>query len=344
MTRLLVRVDATHEKGLAHAARTSRLIASLPGSLEVELVGTGESLSRFFPGVTITPTGPDAGATVLARVEAFEPAAIMIDEPDMDPGLWAALEKVPHIKRIAIDDFGGPMPADLAVNGTVIPRYHTYTGLRSGGKSMCGGHYALLSRHFAGARHDAPRTGPIVAVCGGGDRAARWATTLAEIGPELAIGYGFTLIVGAAYPRFDALSEIARAHGTTLERGLPPETLARRLAEAPAAVLTGGMIAYEALAAGVPALVFPQLENLVEEIDWFAQRGGLIDLGLETGDKPEHVAAELTGLLNNPARARALSQTGPQLVDGLGMERAAAAVAGLLELGQGGEAAARSKR
>ena len=49
MTSLIIRVDALHETGLAHAARCSRLLELLPQRPTVHVLGQGEALSDFFP-------------------------------------------------------------------------------------------------------------------------------------------------------------------------------------------------------------------------------------------------------------------------------------------------------
>lgn len=333
MTSLIVRVDATHDKGLAHAARTGRLLDLLPVRPELHVVGDGAPLKRLFRNAKVYPAGRNAGKVVLALAQETGAEAVLIDEPDTDPKLWAALETAPHLQRLVIDDFGSAIPADLVINGTVIDQYHAYPNLRDGGQALCGAQYALVSPDFAGARDpEASRVGPVVAVCGGGDRAAAWAMQLAEHGQALCAPNPFLLIVGDAYPDFDALKETAWQNGVLLKQGLPPHQLAGHLARTPAAILTGGMIVYEALAAGAPVLAFPQLENLKQEIAWFEARGGLINLGFEAGDDLDALKALLQALIADDARAQALAQTGPTLIDGAGMTRAASAIAARLGL------------
>lgn len=323
---LIVRVDARHETGLGHAVRTSRLLAALEPDLAVTVVGDGEALNALFPDAARRSAEKDAAAAVLAAAKDTGAAALLMDEPAPDPAVWAALDALPQIHRVMIDDFGADVAADLVINGTVIDAYHRYPNLRPGGEALCGPRYTLISPAFAAARHDRPRTGPVIAVCGGGARAARWALQLAEHGPRLAGAHDFHLVVGAAYPDFETLKALAARSGATLERGLTADALAARLAAAPLALTTGGMIAYEVLAAGVPALVFPQLDNLKHEIAWFAGRVGLIDLGFETGDALDQLEAKLAHVLDQPDLAHRLSETGPQLVDGLGLARAARAL------------------
>jgi spore coat polysaccharide biosynthesis predicted glycosyltransferase SpsG len=134
------------------------------------------------------------------------------------------------------------------------------------------------------------------------------------------------MIVGSSFPDFEGLKRMTVLNGGIAKQGLPVHQIASHLARAPAAIMTGGMVVYEALAAGVPSIVFPQLENLIPEIDWFAERGALINLGFENGDDITVLSEQLKSLLADPAKAAALSAKGPELIDGLGMTRAAEAI------------------
>jgi len=334
MTSLILRVDATHEGGVGHANRTARLLDALPVRPNVHVLGRGDALKSFFPRDTVHPLNGPVGAYLKALASETGARAVLIDEAEYDPALWAALDSLPQLQRIMIDDFGSDAPADLVINGTVIESYHAYPNLRDGGQALCGGQYALIAPDFAQARHSEAQRGPVVAVCGGGDRAAEWAMMLAEHGPELVAPHRLLLIVGAAYPDFEALKTLAVYNGGVAKQGVPPHHLSAHLARAPLTILTGGMIVYETLAAGAPAAVFPQLNNLKPEIAWFAERQAVVDLGYETGDDLDHLRQTLTELLKDAARTDALSETGPTLIDGQGLERVVAALAPRLT-GQG---------
>ncbi|WP_421859641.1 hypothetical protein [Oceanicaulis sp.] len=330
MTSLIIRVDAVHETGLAHAARCSRLIDLLPQRPRVHVLGQGEALSEFFPYDKVVPLKGPVDVFLKALVIETEADAVLVDQPTHDPELWAALDALPQLKRLMVDDFGSEAPADLVINGTVIEAYHTYPNLREGGQALCGGEYALIAPVFAKSRHNDARKGPVIAICGGGERAADWAMKLAEHGPALARPHPFIMIVGSSFPDFENLKRMTVLNGGIAKQGLPVHQIASHLARAPAAIMTGGMVVYEALAAGVPSIVFPQLENLIPEIDWLAERGALINLGFENGDGIPALSEHLKDLLDDPSKAAALSQKGPELIDGLGMTRAAEAITQLL--------------
>lgn len=325
MTALIVRVDATHDHGLAHAIRSSRLLDALPQRPEIHVLGQGEALKQLFPKDRVHTLTGDVGKYLKALNSAVNAQAILIDQPVHDRQLWAALDTLPALTRILIDDFGSDAPADLVLNGTVIEAYHRYPNLRPNGEALCGGQYALIAHDFAQARSEDAKTGPIVAICGGGDRATAWATALAEHGPGLS-DHPFLLIVGASYPDFDGLKQLAVLNGGVAKQNLPAHQLCAHLSRARAVICTGGMIVYEALATGAPVLAFPQIDNLQTEIAWFEDQGALINLGFEAGEDIQALKNKLSEILNDPTRAQTLMQAGPELVDGLGMQRAASAV------------------
>lgn len=330
MTSLIIRVDAVHETGLAHAARCSRLVDLLPERPRVHVLGQGEALAEFFPYDKIVPLKGPVDVFLKALVIESEADAVLVDQPVHDPELWTALDALPQLKRLMVDDFGSDAPADLVINGTVIEDYHRYPNLRAGGQALCGGEYALIAPVFAKSRHDDARKGPVIAICGGGDRATDWAMKLAEEGPALTKPHPFIIIVGSSFPDFEDLKRMTVLNGGIAKQGVPVHQIASHLARAPAAIMTGGMVVYEALAAGVPSIVFPQLENLIPEIKYFAEEGAVIDLGFETGDDITALSEQLKALLADADKAAALSAKGPQLIDGLGMARAAEAISQML--------------
>jgi len=102
------------------------------------------------------------------------------------------------------------------------------------------------------------------------------------------------------------------------------------LSQASVALITGGMIVYEALAVGVPAVVFPQIQNLIPEAKWFAQRGCIVDLGYENGMDINLVSKSVDKLLESSSDRVAMSNLQRAVIDGHGMGRAAAEIDGLL--------------
>ena len=294
--RLLVRLDAG-PKGLGHAVRAKALLDGLKTPVTVTASGGGAGLETIFPGCVPWPVD----------IDDFD--AVLVDLPEAADGPWAELRAFKG-PVIAIDDFGGGIEADLVINGTVLPAYHRYPALRPGGRALCGPDHALIRPAFAAHPWRNPPDGGLAIVLGSGEAAFRWAHHLAGLRFPLPV----TLVVGAAFPDFTAPSD------WVMRRAVGAEALAELLAGSRAALMTGGMVIYEAQAVGVPSLVCPLLDNMVAEVAWFAERGAVVDLGPKGGGEVERIAERLA--VNRPRPAG--------LIDGRGLERAARAVVEVL--------------
>lgn len=323
---LLLRVDAGPEIGLGHAVRVRHLLAAMGQPPLVAVIGRGGGLATAFPGQNVIDGGDVAAALAAAGRQA---AACLADPYSFAADEWQALREL-LLPTVLVDDFGGPFPADLIINGTALPEYHRYPDLAPGGRALCGPQYALL--HPAYGRliwrgHDGPRR--VTVVVGGGARAVAWLRMLLDAG--IADDWGeVCVVVGASFPLDESQRAAARGRGIELLQGLPSEALASRLAASTLMLATAGMVAYESLALGVPAVLFPQVESVVAEARWFAAQGCAIDLGFEGGLDAAAVRAAVGRLLADPRGAAEMSRRGRSIVDGQGLARAAAAVSGFL--------------
>jgi spore coat polysaccharide biosynthesis predicted glycosyltransferase SpsG len=319
---LLLRLDATHETGMGHAMRMRHLADALASRPRLVVVGRGTALADLFPEALRYPDPAQ-----LERVARETGARLWLnDTPAFQPEEWGAMA----IPGIVIDDFGGDFPAHLAINGTVLPEYHHYPHLARGGRALCGGEYSLLHPAFAANVWTPPATRRVTIIVGGGERALEWSRRLFSGELDFSAWGAVTACFGRAFPAFPELAERAAARGVTARQGLPAGELAAMLAASSAALITGGMVLYEAMAVGVPTLVFPQLHNLEAEAAWFAGHGCALDLGFDGGMDLERVAAEMSRLLADPDLTARQSANARLAIDGHGLIRAAAAVDALL--------------
>ena len=318
---LLIRVDATHEIGLAHAVRSGRLVGNLSTQPTATVAGHDTALLR-----------PHFGRARYTDIDEFvrvgtRPDAYLIDCPVLDLNFCLKRADGTAIPVIVIDDYGGHIGADLIINGTVLDDYHQYSGLADGAELLCGADYALIDPIFA----NTPWRGPgmkntLTIVAGGGNRAASWVHELVDHENELKTSGSINLIVGQSFPEFEKLAARTADSSIKLYKGINATEMASLLSNAAVALVTGGMIVYEALAVGVPTIVFPQERNLVKEAEWFAQQNCICNLGYEGGMQMTLVSNTIRHLIDNPAMAVAYSQNARATIDGRGMERAAAAV------------------
>lgn len=325
--KLLLRLDAGHRVGLGHAVRSAALVERLGRPVELVVAGNGEALAQFFPQARLCPLGDD-GDDLVRLVAAERPDAVLVDVPHLAEDAWRRLGTAGH-PVIAVDDEGGAVVADLVINGTVLDSYHHYPTVATSARLLLGPDYTLLRPAFAVTPWRDPEAAAVTIVVGGGERARDWAFRLMEADHT---GWGaITMVVGSAFPDRPVLAEACECQGITLRHGLDAAGLAQLLARAQVALITGGMVLYECMAVGTPAVVFPQVPNLPPEAEWFAAKGCIIDLGYEGGMDMNTVSARVGALLADRVAARRMAAKARACVDGHGLERAAAAINELLE-------------
>jgi spore coat polysaccharide biosynthesis predicted glycosyltransferase SpsG len=216
--------------------------------------------------------------------------------------------------HVVVDDLGrGPesWPCDVVVNPNLGASPSSYPGARA---VLAGARFALLRREV---REAAARRGPsrrdasgLLLCLGGGDAVWRRPATPA-IADALA-GLGLELRVAAP-----------AGLGT-----VPPETLPAQLAWADLAVLSAGVVKYEAAACGVPMLLTaaaPDQHGLPEA---FAGAGAAVALPPLGVLSPAEAAREAGALAADAERRARLAEAARDLCDGRGVERVADAVLG----------------
>jgi len=328
---ILVCLDANHRIGLGHAVRVSAIFDLLKVPHRTTVAGAGELITDLFPGQRLLPASVEDPNAFFSLIGEIRPDLILVDHPRPGPSFWRLLSmRSRGIPVVAIDDEGGEVDADLVINGTVLDQYHRYPLLRPQAKLLVGRDYALIRPVF-GETPWCPLPEPsVVIVVGSGDRARDWVLHLMSRKIDFSSWGKVRMIVGRAFPNMARLRHDCGALGVLLESGISGEGMAEALSQASVALITGGMIVYEALAVGVPAIVFPQIENLIPEARWFAKRGCIVDLGCEGGTNSGLVSDAVGRLLSSPSERLVMSSAQRATIDGRGILRAAKEIDGLL--------------
>lgn len=324
---ILVRLDANHTIGYAHAVRTMALLENLDISYNLHVVGNGEKLGELFPmadAVTFLDVGDEEPFERI--VALLHPDLILIDHPRPSQELWQAARQSPFNLVCAIDDEGGDVPADMIINGTILKQYHVYRNLPEGAEVLCGGKYALLRKPFAQANWSRPPSPSITIIIGSGRRAEKWAHYLLSDVISRQSCDATTMIVGNFFPSAQTLRKKCLKQGVEFVQGCNADEMAQRMANSSLVLITGGMIIYEALAVGVPAVVFPQEPNLPPESEWFERHGCIINLGYDGGMVAHQVEEAIDRILNNDDISSEISNAQKRTIDGNGMSRAANAI------------------
>jgi len=197
-------------------------------------------------------------------------------------------------------------------------------------RALCGPAYVPLRRavRLAGdLRGWPPRPTPLVVVhLDARDDAGVIARVLGGIAMARDAG---TRLVGrvVADPRIAAeprLASLARRLELSPPIAVWPDASIASLVEADVAVVTSGMVAYEAVACGVPTIVVGAPRGMSP----LAAAGAIV--GLPAAAAEERIAAALTALATSSARRKALVAASRTVADGLGADRIADRLIALL--------------
>jgi len=224
----------------------------------------------------------------------------------------------------ALDDFGRPPAADLAIH----PAADASGDMIGTIPALCGPRYALLSPDYAAASPRAVCDDVAGVFVGFGLRDSNDATglTLAALERLRNAGARFAIDValGAAAPHRAAVAARCAALGARLH--IDAADLRPLLAAADLAVGAGGVSLYERMAAGLPSIAIAIADNQQAAIAGLAAAGAVIDAGPVSALNPETLATIIDAAMGDADRRRTLSTRGRALVDGQGAARVAAAV------------------
>jgi spore coat polysaccharide biosynthesis predicted glycosyltransferase SpsG len=217
---------------------------------------------------------------------------------------------------VAIDDFGdpGPWPCHVVVNPNLGAASVTYPGAR---RTLTGPRFALLRDAVRGAaamgRDPLAPVRRILVSLGGSDVDDRARVLLETIAP-----WGD-----------DGVEVVATLSPERLPAGVaaaPRSELPRLLAWADMAVLSGGVLKYEAAACGLPALLVAVVEHQVEVARRFAVTGAARYLGRLDRLSAFAVGTAVARLRRDADSRLRMRTVGRRLVDGRGVQRIADAV------------------
>jgi len=319
--RLLIRIDSGFDVGHGHAVRVDGLLQSVETPVQPVVWGDTTNLPGTLSGAE-TIEIKNLHPTDITAVRAD---ALLVDLPQRANFPWALASRL-GMPVIAIDDEGGDVEADLIVNPAAFDGSCRYRRAAPGTRLLRGPRYALVRPAFSVRSWRAPLKKQILIVVGSGERAAGWARKLLTAFPFGLQIDDCRIVVGAAFPDIGAFLVSARAAGIEVLQGIDAPQLAKLMANASVALVTGGMVVPEALTVGVPVIAFPQVENLVPEMQWLGSYGCIADLGFERGMDMDAVGHDLAELIEDKDLAMRQSMLGRRLFDGSGMQRVASAI------------------
>lgn len=304
MKQVLLRFDATKEIGMGHAIRIQSLIEALKNKIDMNLIicGKGEGIKAVFKDIDIYPLKD-------------------IDNIDYDVAIQDIFFSEISLKNdfkplIVIDDFGGSFKANLILNGSVLAHKNMYKNCLDKTEFLCGGQFSLLRKAFLKSNQPIKKIYDLTIVAGSGIKASEWVTETLQQLKNFKIYSKIALIVGAQFvfpPNFEKL-----LINVDFYQSLEAKTLAHKLQQSRFALVTGGMIMYEAIALGVPIFVYPNVDNQLHEIDFFVKNN--VTENLKNINSLEKY---LLKTLQDKTLLQKRITLGQKLIDGYGAQRAA---------------------
>lgn len=318
---LLIRCDASSELGLGHLGRSLALAEELGERLGVRptfLSHPDPLLEHFLRGRTAevrAVAGP--GYALDAVLSEVSPGDLLVsDSYELDDAALRAIAEI-GLRHVVIDDFARLQTWEgaMIVNPNLGAERHAYPGASM---VLAGSRYALLRREVRSAfeRREPLRTaGTRLLVCLGG---GAWGPT------------GRSLLEGLAELIQEGIEVHAATSGTVPDgiQAVPQRRLMDELAWADAGLLSGGVLKYEAAAAGLPSVLLAVVPHQRPVAKALARAGAAIYVGSLSDVDPRTVSRTVQALLSDPAVRAAISDAAHALIDGLGAQRVADAVLG----------------
>jgi spore coat polysaccharide biosynthesis predicted glycosyltransferase SpsG len=296
--------------GLGHAGRSLAVGEALAARFELVPVVLGHPdplLSRFVSGAgyELLPL-PVPGYAATEVAETVGPGWVVIsDSYDLDQQAVVEIADSGAL-HVVIDDFAAidQWRGAIVVNPNIGGEQFAYRGAQA---VAAGPRYALFRAEIA---HLADRK-----------------ANLAQVARRVLVSLGGGTWPEEAEALLDVLArtpfEVRATFDSNRPEAVAPETLAQQLDWADVAIVSGGVIKYEAAAAGVPMIVVAVVPHQAEVARSFAAESGASFAGLLSEVTPSEVVDRVERLAADLEARTQLSLRSQDLVDGRGAQRVA---------------------
>ena len=339
--RVMFRVDGSAAIGMGHVYRSLAIAEALRAQSSADiafLMSADHSeglVTTSRSGYTVRVAGDASIETYLEHIRDYAPAVLINDLPEIADSYLDALSHLGTSTVNLVDTL-----EDLEDIERVEHYAHAIisvmTADRETPEEFYGGpRYAILRSHFAGRDKQIRDEPQLVLLTFGGSDPQGLTLKAARALDGLPNGVELVAVAGPAFSYRAEFEELARS----LDRKLPLINeagghIAELMQEADVVICSGGMTVYEIAALGTPGIVLAQNAKEAERMERFASYGTVRYLGLGTETDEATLLGEVDALLGSAERRSEMSRLGPELVDGMGAERAAEVV---LERGRGGD-------
>jgi len=331
---LLIRADANTEIGTGHLMRCLALaqawqaqgmrttfLSHCPSPALRRRVRTEGA--RFVSLKDAHPNPADLHTT-LRLIETLKPDWLAIDGYHFDPEYQKAA-RAAGVRMLAIDDMAHwpKYHADIVLNqnlGAEKLHYHCDRDTRL----LLGTRYVLLRTEFLkrrGRERETPREARKVLVTMGGSDPDNVTLKVIRALERVPVeGLEVTIVLGASNPHRAALQVAVRSarlqsRGHRIHLVRNTLNMPELMAWADTAVAAGGSTSWELAHAGVPSLVLVLADNQTMVAD------ALDRAGVARKTVVSRLSADISALLADEGRRRAMRELGLRTVDGAGAER-----------------------
>jgi spore coat polysaccharide biosynthesis predicted glycosyltransferase SpsG len=282
-----------------------------------------ETVSRA--GYPVTMVRGDRWEAYVQHIRDFLPEILINDLPEL-PDEY--LRELSHLLVTTVNLVD--TPADLEATEQyeqVVISVMKQEGMTAQ-SFLSGPEYAILREQFRGREKDVRKKPRLVLLSFGGSDPQGLTLKAAVALQGLDPGVRIVAVAGPAFSRRHELDALVPALLRPIEvvNEASGTHISELMLDADLMVGSGGMSVYEIAALGTPGIVMAQNAREDRRMQDFAVHRTIEYLGLGPEVTEDTLARAVEGLLGDPARRRAMSVRGRELVDGLGADRAAEAV------------------
>lgn len=323
-SQAFLRPEGAAQSGMGHLYRARNLAAALRPDFEVLM------LIDEAPAAFLTLLDNDAIAWRRFRLRSPGPTPItdqvmIFDSYRFDAADFASARRLGNLV-VAIDDLAlADFDCDLVLSPGPQNRETDYRA-SAGCRFLLGPEYALINPCFyAESYRFKPLVRRLFVGFGGSDPGDVTSFVVGALGQT---GIEIEVLIGPEYRHFDRLQAVMGPK-IRLHHGLPQAEVARLMAQCDAGVSGGGTMCLEAAAVGLPAILFPAVDNHRRPCLAMAEQG----LAAYGGDIPELRSADfrrtVEGFLGDADKRQAIHRRTREIFREPGVARVATEISAL---------------
>jgi spore coat polysaccharide biosynthesis predicted glycosyltransferase SpsG len=350
---IILRVDATERTGFERIARCLTLAAAVqrrrrpvyfmsqlePNSLAMGIKRGG---NQWIPADH--PAGSEDDAPQLLReVARLNPAAVLIDEPDVSHDYLADIAST-GILLGAMDHAAMiRFPTRLLINPMLGPNKESYE-FDSDTQLLLGRRYAMVRPEIRRQRATRSQEPPPLAITNGTTITSQYRIllSLGEDDPNLMTMELAKLLVNAPrigkvdivirreHPQLEEIRAMVEEHKETMSLAMEPAEIAKRINRCHFALTGGGGWSLELACVGVPQLLIMQNEAHWPNAQRLEDEGAASVLGWHENVSPQTIRQAVQNIITDALERKSMARSGRKLIDGRGPDRLVTAMEILL--------------